>query len=242
MSSNNSSLREKAALVTGGTRGIGRAIAEALLREGVSVAVCGRAREGVDRAVGELQPLGAVVGTVCDVGRSEDVKALYSTIEESFGRLDILVNNAGVRGFGRVDEVSPEQWREVIETNLNGPFYCSRLAIPMMKKAGGGFIVNIGSLAGKHAFAGGAAYNASKFGLKGFTEAMMLDVRHDNIRVTTIMPGSVQTNFGGRGIEDDEWKIDPAHIAETVIHLLRMPDRSLASRVEMRPSRPPRKG
>ena len=242
MSSNTSSLRGKAALVTGGTRGIGRAIAEALLTEGFSVAVCGRTREGVDRAVGELESLGGVVGAVCDVGRFEDVKALYSTIEESFGRLDILVNNAGVRGFGRVDEVSPEQWREVIETNLNGPFYCSRLAIPMMKKAGGGFIVNIGSLAGKHAFAGGAAYNASKFGLKGFTEAMMLDVRHDNIRVTTIMPGSVQTNFGGRGTEGGEWKIDPAHIAETVVHLLRMPDRSLASRVEMRPSRPPKKG
>ena len=242
MSSNSSSPRGKAALVTGGTRGIGRAIAEALLREGFSVAVCGRTREGVDRAVGELESLGGVVGTVCDVGRFEDVKALYSTIEESFGRLDILVNNAGVRGFGRVDEVSPEQWREVIETNLNGPFYCSRLAIPMMKKAGGGFIVNIGSLAGKHAFAGGAAYNASKFGLKGFTEAMMLDVRHDNIRVTTIMPGSVQTNFDGRGTEGGEWKIDPAHIAETVVHLLRMPDRSLASLVEMRPSRPPKKG
>ncbi len=242
MTSNTCSLRGKAALITGGTRGIGRAISETLLREGVSVAVCGRARESVDRTVGELEPLGAVIGAVCDVGRFEEVEALYSTIEKSFGRLDILVNNAGVRGFGAVDEVSPAQWREVIETNLNGPFYCSRLAIPMMKKAGGGFIVNIGSLAGKHAFAGGAAYNASKFGLNGFAEAMMLDVRHDNIRVSTIMPGSVQTDFAGQGTDGGEWKIDPADIAETVVHLLCMPDRSLASRVEMRPSRPPKKG
>ena len=240
-SSNSSLLQGKAALVTGGTRGIGRAIAESLLGEGVSVAICSRSRDNVDRAVAELEPLGQVIGAVCDIGHCDEVDALFSTIEESFGRLDILVNNAGVRGFGRVDEVTPEQWREVIETNLNGPFYCSRLAVPMMRKAGAGFIVNIGSLAGKHAFAGGAAYNASKFGLKGLTEAMMLDVRHDNIRVTTIMPGSVQTNFGGQGTEGGEWKIDPAHIAETVVHLLRMPERSLASRVEMRPSRPPRK-
>ena len=242
MLSNNFSLRGKAALITGGTRGIGRAIAETLLREGVSVAICGRSREGVDEAVGELEPLGAVIGAICDVGRFEQVEALFTAVEKSFGRLDFLVNNAGVRGFGAVDEVSPEQWREVIETNLNGPFYCSRLAIPMMRKAGGGFIVNIGSLAGKHAFARAAAYNASKFGLVGFTEALMLDVRHDNIRVTTIMPGSVQTNFAGRGTEGGEWKIDPADIAETVVHLLRMPARSLASRVEMRPSRPPKKG
>ena len=242
MSIPQSRLQGKAALVTGGTRGIGRAIAESLLREGVRVAVCGRNRDSVEHAAGPLQHLGTVIGAVCDVRRYEEVEALFSTIRGSFGRLDILVNNAGVRGFGRVDEVSPEQWREVIETNLHGPFYCSRLAVPMMKEAGGGFIVNIGSLAGKHAFAGGAAYNASKFGLKGFTEALMLDVRHDNIRVTTIMPGSVQTNFRGQGTEEGEWKIAPADIAQTVVHLLRMPDRSLASRVEIRPSRPPKRG
>ena len=238
MTTNTSLLQGKAALVTGGTRGIGFSIAASLLEKEVSVVICGRNSDRVDSAVDTLQPLGRVIGAVCDVGQYEEVEALFSTIEESFGRLDILVNNAGVRGFGRVDEVSPEQWREVIETNLHGPFYCSRLAIPMMRRSGSGFIVNIGSLAGKHAFAGGAAYNASKFGLKGFTEAMMLDVRHDNIRVTTIMPGSVQTNFSGRDVEGGDWKIDPAHIAETVIHLLQMPDRSLASRVEMRPSRP----
>ncbi len=235
-------LQGKAAVVTGGTRGIGRAIAEALLRERVSVLICGRQQENVNRAVSEMQEQGQIVGKACHVGRFDEVEALFSAAEDAFGQLDILVNNAGVRGFGAIDQVSPEQWREVIDTNLSGVFYCSRQAVPLMRKAGGGFIVNIGSLAGKHAFAGGSAYNASKFGLKGFTEAMMLDLRHDNIRVSTIMPGSVQTDFGGHGTEGGDWKIDPAHIADTVVHLLRMPDRSLASRVEMRPSRPPKKG
>lgn len=235
-------LQGKAAVITGGTRGIGRAIAEALLRDGVSVLICGRQQESVDQAVAEMQELGEVAGKACHVGRLEEVEALFSAAENAFGRLDILVNNAGVRGFGAIDEVSPEQWREVIDTNLSGVFYCSHEAVPLMRKAGGGFIINIGSLAGKHAFAGAAAYNASKFGLKGFTEAMMLDLRHDNIRVSTIMPGSVQTDFSGQGTEGGDWKIDPAHIADTVVHLLKMPDRSLASLIEMRPSRPPKKG
>jgi NAD(P)-dependent dehydrogenase (short-subunit alcohol dehydrogenase family) len=140
-----------------------------------------------------------------------------------------------------VDQTSPEHWRAIIDTNLSGPFYCIHEAVPLMKKSGGGFIVNIGSLAGKNPFAGGAAYNASKFGLNGFTEAIMMDLRHDNIRVTQIMPGSVQTGFGSSGVTGAEWKIAPEHIAEVVVDLLRLPARSLASRVEMRPSRPPRK-
>ena len=235
-------LQGKVAVVTGGTRGIGRAIAEALLRGNVSVLICGRQQAKVDQAVAEMRELGHIAGKACHVGRFEDVEALFCAAEDTFGRLDILVNNAGVRGFGAIDQVSPEQWREVIDTNLNGVFYCSRQAVPLMRNSGGGFIINIGSLAGKHAFAGGGAYNASKFGLKGLTEAMMLDLRHDDIRVSTIMPGSVQTDFGGHGTEGGEWKIDPAHIADTVVHLLRMPNRSLASRVEIRPSRPPKKG
>ncbi len=235
-------LQGKVAVITGGTRGIGRAIAEALLRDGVSVLICGRQQESVDQAVVEMQELGEVAGKACHVGRLEEVEALFSAAENAFGRLDILVNNAGVRGFGAIDEVTPEQWRDVIDSNLSGVFYCSRQAVPLMRKAGGGFIINIGSLAGKHAFAGGSAYNASKFGLKGFTEAMMLDLRHDNIRVSTIMPGSVQTGFSGQGTEGGDWKIDPVHIADTVVHLLKMPDRSLASLIEMRPSRPPKKG
>ena len=235
-------LQGKVAVVTGGTRGIGRAIAEALLRGNVSVLICGRQQGKVDQAVSEMRELGHIAGKACHVGRFEEVEALFRAAQDAFGRLDILVNNAGVRGFGAIDQVSPEQWREVIDTNLNGVFYCSRQAVPLMRNTGGGFIINIGSLAGKHVFAGGGAYNASKFGLKGLTEAMMLDLRYDDIRVSTIMPGSVQTDFGGHGTEGGEWKIDPAHIADTVVHLLRMPNRSLASRVEMRPSRPPKKG
>jgi len=234
-------IKGQMAVVTGGTRGIGRAITEALLREGAAVAICGRQGKKLERAIDELRPLGRVLGRACDVGRPEEVRDFFQFVTESFKQLDILVNNAGVGHFGAVDEISPEQWRETIDTNLSGVFYCCREAIPLMKKAGGGFILNIGSLAGKNPFAGGTAYNASKFGLNGFTEALMMDVRHENIRVSQIMPGSVQTEFSRGGTPGGDWKIAPEHIAETVVHLLRMPERSLASRVEMRPSKPPRK-
>jgi NAD(P)-dependent dehydrogenase (short-subunit alcohol dehydrogenase family) len=233
-------LSGKFAVVTGGTRGIGFAIVEALLGEGVAVALSGRSAESVDRALQSLSGKGRVIGKHCDAGRFEEVEAFFQFVDAQFSKLDILVNNAGIGVFGKVDELSPEQWREVIDTNLSGPFYCTRQAVPLMRKAGGGFIVNIGSLAGKHVFAGGSAYNASKFGLAGFTEAIMLDLRQDGIRVTTIMPGSVQTEFGRGSSEDAGWKVLPEHVAETVVHLLQMPARSLASRVEMRPSRPPK--
>jgi NADP-dependent 3-hydroxy acid dehydrogenase YdfG len=141
-----------------------------------------------------------------------------------------------------VENITPEQWRQVIGTNLDGVFYCVHEAVPLMRNAGGGFIVNIGSLAGKNPFAGGTAYNASKFGLNGFSEAMMMDLRYDNIRVTQVMPGSVQTEFTGRSTDGGDWKLDPAQIGETVAHLVKMPERNLASRIEMRPSRPPKRG
>ena len=235
-------LNGKVAVVTGGTRGIGRAIAEALLDAGASVAICSRNETDVRRAGEEMGPKGQVVGRACNVSRLEEVEVFFAFVEETFGRLDFLINNAGVGGFAPVAEMNPEQWREIIDTNLSGPFYCSREAIPLMKRGGGGFIINIGSLAGKNAFPGGSAYNASKFGLVGFTEAIMQDLRYDNIRVSSVMPGSVQTEFGRHNMAGSEWKIAPEHLAETVLHLLRMPDRSLASRVEVRPSRPPRKG
>jgi NAD(P)-dependent dehydrogenase (short-subunit alcohol dehydrogenase family) len=228
-------------VVTGATRGIGRAIAEALLREGVSVAICGRRPEAVEQALSEMKTLGRVAGRACDVGRFEQVAEFFAFAAGSLGRLDILVNNAGIGGFAPVDQISPEQWRVIIDTNLSGPFYCVHQAVPLMKKAGGGFIVNIGSLAGKNPFAGGSAYNASKFGLNGFSEAIMMDLRHDNIRVTQVMPGSVQTEFASSGVAGADWKIAPEHIAEVVVDLVRLPARSLASRVEMRPSRPPKK-
>lgn len=234
-------LEGRVAVVTGGTKGIGAAIARALLGEGASVVICGRSAESVDQAVGDLSPLGRVHGRVCDVGRYDDVAKLFRYIGETEKNLDYLINNAGIGRFAPLGELAPAAWDETIATNLSGVFYCCHEAVPLMKKAGGGFIINIGSLAGKHPFAGGTAYNASKFGLAGFTEAMMLDLRNDNIRVSTIMPGSVDTKFGGWDKGANDWKIAPEHIADTVLHLLTMPERSLASRIEMRPSRPPKK-
>jgi len=234
-------LRGQTAVVTGATRGIGRAIAQALLQEGVTVVICGRRQDAVDKAVAEMKSLGRVEGRACDVGRFEQVQELFSSVASGFGKLDILVNNAGIGRFAPVTDITPDDWRAMIDTNLSGPFYCVHEAVPLMNKAGGGFILNIGSLAGRNPFAGASAYNASKFGLNGFSEAIMLDLRHDNIRVAQIMPGSVQTEFGSSGVSGADWKIAPEHIAETVLHLLKTPARSLASRVEMRPSRPPRK-
>ncbi|MDA1315512.1 MAG: SDR family oxidoreductase [Acidobacteria bacterium] len=236
-----SQLNERVALVTGGSRGIGLAVAKALLAEGASVVICARRQESLDEALDELRPLGRVEGRVCDVGRFAEVAELFQFMDETFGRIDFLINNAGVGRFAPIGEIDPATWDEVIATNLSGVFYCCHQAIPLMKKGGGGFIINIGSLAGKHAFAGASAYCASKFGLGGLSEAMMLDLRHDKIRVSTIMPGSVDTKFGGADRPAADWKIAPEHIAETVLHLLMMPERSLVSQVEMRPSRPPKK-
>ena len=228
------------AIVTGGSRGIGRAIAEALLAERVAVAICGRDRLTLETAVREMSGLGRVVGHTCDVGWWSQAQSFYEHVDRDLGGVDILVNNAGVGRFASVDELRPRDWDEVIRTNLSGAFYFSRLAVARMKKRGGGFILNIGSLAGKHPFATGAAYNASKFGLVGLSDAMMLDLRYSNIRVSTIMPGSVQTEFRGRSTAHGEWKLDPAAIASTAVHLIKTPARNLASRVEMRPSKPRR--
>lgn len=232
-------VRGQIAIVTGGSRGIGRAIAGALAAEGAAVAICGRDRSSLDTALQELSRGGRAVGKTCDVGSPRQAEEFYAFVDRELGGVDILVNNAGVGRFGSVGELTPEEWDEVIATNLSGPFYFSRLAVPRMRARGGGFILNIGSLAGKHPFAGGAAYNASKFGLVGFTDAMMMDLRYENIRVSTIMPGSVQTGFRP-GAESADWKLDPAAIASMAVHLIKTPDRNLASRVEMRPSRPKR--
>ena len=236
-------LSGKAALVTGATRGIGRAVAEALLNAGASVAICGRDPQKVDAAVTEMQPLGDVVGFAADVSRLEDVRTLVKQTFDGFGRLDILINNAGVGIFQPVEQLQPEDWRSVIDLNLTGVYYCCHEALPHLKQNGDGYIFNISSLAGKNPFKGGAAYNASKFGLEGFTEAMLLDHRHEGIRATSIMPGSVDTEFGGpqsAGRASSAWKIAPSDIAEIVVNLLRLPKRSLVSRVEVRPSTPPR--
>src|SRR4051794_40890750 len=236
------SLSGKQALVTGGTRGIGRAVAERLLRDGAAVAICARSQTSVDRAVAEMASLGEIFGTVADVSRLEDVRALFAATDREFGGLDILVNNAGQGLFKKVGDMTPEEWHRNIDLNLSGAFYCAHEALARFAKRSAGFIVNISSLAARNPFSGGAAYNASKFGLNGFTEALMLDHRHDNVRVSSIMPGSVDTEFSGvpgkSRPEDTSWMIAPEDVAEAVSMVLRMPERTMVSRVEIRPSRP----
>ena len=227
--------------MTGGTRGIGRAIAERLVSEGAKVAICGRKPEVVERAAQALGGAGKVFGVAADLRRVEDVHAMFAAIDQAFGGLDILVNNAGEGLFRKVGDMTPEEWHRNIDLNLNGAFYCAHEAVQRFKQRGGGFIVNISSLAGKNPFSGGAAYNASKAGLNLFTEALMLDHRYDNIRVCSIMPGSVDTEFGGdsgRRPADTSWMIASEDVAEAVAMVLRMPARTMVSRVEIRPSRP----
>jgi NAD(P)-dependent dehydrogenase (short-subunit alcohol dehydrogenase family) len=236
-------LTGKHAVVTGGTRGIGRAIATYLLRAGAAVAICGRTRESVDRATTELKQStgGDVFGQPADVSKSDQVAGFFDSVGSRFGALDILVNNAGAGIFRGIQDLTLEDWRNTIDLNLSGAFYCCHYALPLLRKRGEGYIIQISSLAGINAFAGGAAYNASKFGLNGFSEAIMHDLRYENIRVSYIMPGSVETGFSpGDGSAD--WKIAPEDVAEVVLNLLRMPNRTLVSRVEMRPSKPKKKG
>jgi 3-oxoacyl-[acyl-carrier protein] reductase len=236
-------LKGRTALVTGGTRGIGYAIAEALSEAGATVAICGRSEASVAEAVRRLTTTlttgskRKVIGKAADVRTNTEVEELFRWIDGETGGLDILVNNAGIGLFKSTAELTVEEWQRTLETNLSGVFYCSRAALARLKNRGGGYIINIGSIAGKDAFAGGAAYNASKFGLAGFTEAMLLDHRYDNVRVTHILPGSVDTEFSGGSARAD-WKIAPADIGEIVLMLLRMPERTLVSRVEVRPSKP----
>ena len=231
-------------LVTGGTRGIGRAIARMLAAHGASVVICGRSQESAGKTAQELtaETASKVKGKAADVRNHEDVKKLFQFIDSEFSGLDVLVNNAGLGLFGKVSEISEEDWQSVISTNLSGAFHCTREALFRFGKRGAGYIFNIASLAGKSSFAGGAAYNASKFGLVGFSEAVMLDSRYDHVRVSTILPGSVATGFGGGGADSagSNWKIWPEDVAEIVRTLLTIPARTLVSHVEMRPSQPKR--
>jgi 3-oxoacyl-[acyl-carrier protein] reductase len=232
----------RVALVTGGTRGIGEAIARRLARDGFSVFVSGRTLESARSASERFASEGlSIRGIAADARREDDQKRLVESVAREGGRLDVLVNNAGIGHFGPVDELSSERFREVLETNLFGPFYAIRYAAPLMKKNGGGFVVNIASLAGVNAFAGGAAYNASKFGLLGFSDAAMLDLRHQGIRVAAVLPGSVATDWAhSHGNQDASWMLRPEDVAEAVADLVRFPDRAIASRIDLRPSRPPR--
>jgi NAD(P)-dependent dehydrogenase (short-subunit alcohol dehydrogenase family) len=239
-------LQDKVAVVTGGSRGIGYSITAALLAAGAKVFICGRDAQALKTALENLGRAGSkdrVAGLAADVGRYDDCRKVIHGAAERFGGLDILVNNAGIGTFKPVDQLSPEEWDVTIQTNLSGVFYCCREAIPLMRKRGGGYIFNISSLAGVNPFAGGTAYNASKFGLNGFSEAMMQDIRHDGIRVSYIMPGSVATDFAGApgSKARESWKLTGEDIAKAVIDLYAYPASSLASRIELRPSQPPKK-
>jgi len=235
------SLRGRVAIVTGGSRGIGLAIARALVAEGVQVAVTGRneAHLGAARPSIEAAGPGAVETLRADVRRADDVQRAIDATVARFGGLDIVINNAGMGVFASVSAMTTAQWTEVIETNLTGVFNVCHAALPHLKQRGGGFIINISSLAGKNPFSDGAAYCASKAGLNAFSEALMQEVRYDNIRVSYVLPGSVATEFvGGDASKGADWKIAAEEVAEVVLNLLRHNPRSLPSRVELRPSKP----
>ena len=237
------------AVVTGGSRGIGRAVAESLLQYGADVLISGRSADALAEAASGLPEVMGAAGAgrletvAADVRRPADAERVIKTAVDRFGGVDILINNAGVGHFEAVAEQSVDDWAQVIETNLSGVFYCCRAAIPVLRQRGGGWIVNIGSLAGSYPFANGAAYCASKAGLDAFSAALMQEVRFDGIRVSVVAPGSVGTAFAG---SDDRhaaapWKLTVSDVAQVVVDLLRHESRSLPSRVEIRPSQP-RKG
>jgi NAD(P)-dependent dehydrogenase (short-subunit alcohol dehydrogenase family) len=229
----------KVAIVTGGSRGIGLSIAEALVARGASVTVSGLDASRLADAGARLSKAvcgGGVQTLQADVRDQAQVADLVDGTVKRFSGLDILINNAAVGNFANVSDLKPDDWRRMIDTNLTGVFYCCRAAIPHLRRRGGGWIINISSLAGTNAFPGGAAYCATKAGLNAFSEALMQEVRYDDIRVSYVMPGSVGTGFGGSAAAD--WKLTPDDVAQVVIDLIEHPRRSLPSRVELRPSKP----
>ncbi|MBK8705998.1 MAG: SDR family oxidoreductase [Saprospiraceae bacterium] len=231
-------LNGKTALVTGGSKGIGYGIAASLLQEGINVAVTGRHQDALDAAVRELSGTGTgkIIGIVADTRDFEAMKKAVAQTLEAFGRLDILIANAGVGHFASITEMTPEQWHETIDTNLTGVFYSLKAALNPLIEAQGYFI-SIASLAGTNFFASASAYNASKFGLVGFTQAVMLDLRDAGVKCSTIMPGSVATHFNDHEPNaDDGWKIQPEDLGQMVVDLLRMNPRTLPSKIEVRPS------
>lgn len=237
-------LKDKVAFVTGGSKGIGYGIAKSLAKEGIKVAITSRSLESAGEAAIELnKEVGQdlVLGVKADVRRYDDLtKAVEQTIEK-FGQLDFVIANAGLGHYANIQDLTPDQWSETIDTNLTGVFNTAKTTLDALKKTKGYFI-SISSLAGTNFFANGSAYNASKFGVTGFTQALMLDVRDLGVKVSTIMPGSVASHFNGNnpGPKDD-WKIQPEDIGEMTVDLLKMNPRTLPSKVEMRPSQPSKK-
>jgi NAD(P)-dependent dehydrogenase (short-subunit alcohol dehydrogenase family) len=239
------SLTGKVALVTGGSRGIGLATARVLLAAGARAAITATSDDTLRSAAEQLREgTGAsdLLTLRADVRREDDVASAMASVARHFGGIDLLVNNAGIGLFRAVADTSADEWRAIIDTNLTGVFNCSRAVLPYMRARGGGWIVNVSSLSATHPFANGAAYCASKAGLIAFSESLMQEVRHDGIRVSCVLPGSVRTGFMGRSGSEDAWKLAPEDVAQVVVDLMRYPARSLPSRVEIRPSQPPRSG
>ena len=236
------SLENKSILITGGTKGIGYGIAESLLSQGCKVAITGRKQKDALEAAEKLSSKSnsRAIGFEADVRSLDDMKRVTKAIESEFGGIDVVVGNAGVGYFGSIEELEPEDWQKMIDTNLTGLYNTIKAALPMLK-ASKGYYFTIASLAGTNFFAGGSGYNASKFGAVGFTQAVMLDLRQSDIKVATIMPGSVTSHFAGHTPDEkDAWKIQPEDIGELVIDLMRMNPRTLPSKIEVRPSKPPK--
>jgi hypothetical protein len=236
-------INNKVALITGGSKGIGYGVAEILMAEGMKVAITSRSQKSADEAAAKLNESGKgeAFGIECDVRDYESQKESVTKTVEKFGQIDLLFANAGLGHFASIEDMTPEQWNEVIDTNLTGVFYSIKASLEELKKSKG-FIITLSSLAGTNFFPKGSAYNASKFGLTGFTQSVMLDLRQHGIRVSTIMPGSVATHFNGNDPdESDAWKIQPEDIGEMVAHLMKLDSRTLPSKIEVRPSMPPSK-
>jgi NAD(P)-dependent dehydrogenase (short-subunit alcohol dehydrogenase family) len=236
-------IKNKITLITGGSKGIGYGIARVLMEMNMKVAITSRSEERAKRAALELNKAGKgeAFGIGADVRSLKELQNAVKTVIDKWGKLNVLVANAGLGHFGSIEELTEEQWSETIDTNLTGVFNSVKAMLPELKKSKG-YIITIASLAGTNFFAGGAAYNASKFGLVGFSQAIMLDLRHEGINVSTIMPGSVSTNFNSQDPNPtDAWKIQPEDIGELVVDLLQMDPRTLPSKIEVRPSQPPKK-
>jgi len=239
----NTKLNGKTALITGGSKGIGLGIAEALIEQGMKVAVTSRSQSAADEAAAALNKKKAdsAIGIEADVRSMEAQQVSVQKVLDRWGQLDVLIANAGLGHFASIEEMTPKQWNDVIDINLTGVFNSVKAAIPALKETEG-YIITIASLAGTNFFPKGSAYNASKFGLVGFTQAIMLDLRHQGVKVSTIMPGSVATYFNNHVPSDaDAWKIQPEDLGQMTVDLLKMHPRTLPSKVEVRPSQPPKK-
>ncbi len=236
-------MKGKIAFITGGSKGIGYGIAESLAKEGVHSVLTSRSQSSADQAAKAISEKYNVkcIGLKADVRDYKAVKSAVDHAEDAFGQIDYVIANAGLGHFGSIEDLKVEQWQEVIDTNLSGVFYTIKSSVEALKKTKGYFI-SISSLAGENFFAGGAAYNASKFGVTGFTQAVMLDLRQKGINVSTIMPGSVSTYFNGNEPdESDAWKIQIEDLGEIVVDLFKLNPRTLPSKIEVRPSQPPKK-